>query len=58
MMIENTKNEISLELNRVERKVWREPQMTQLNVKETKGGRNEWNFETPDWVPDFFSSHS
>jgi len=41
-MIKNTKSGTTVDLGRIEKKEWQEPQMTQLNIKETKGGENNW----------------
>ena len=49
-MIENNKNEISLELNRVEKKEWMEPQISQLNLRETKSGDFQNDTEGGFWI--------
>ncbi len=33
--------------NGTEKKVWRQPQLTQLNIKETKGGYFPLDWESP-----------
>ena len=54
-MIKNTKRKTAIVLNRVEKKEWREPQITELKVKETKGGDNQAQIELEFW---FISLHS
>ena len=50
--MKNTKNKITIDLNRVKKKEWREPQITQLSMKETKSGSIDANTEGSWW---FFS---
>ena len=41
-MIKNSENGTDINSSMLEKKEWVRPQMTQLNVKETKGGENNW----------------
>jgi len=43
-------HEAMLDLNSVEKKVWQAPQMTQLNVKETKSGSIDADTEGSWWI--------
>lgn len=33
------------------KKAWKKPRLIQLNIKETKGGLFDFNWESPDWIP-------
>ena len=56
-MIEISENETTTDLNGVGKKEWVEPQMMQLNVKETKGGNITSNSEN-EWWDIFNIGHS
>ena len=47
-MIKNSENESTVDLNNIEKKAWREPHISKLNVKETKSGSITWATEF-DW---------
>ena len=49
-MIKNTKSGTTVDLGRIEKKEWGKPQMTQLNVKETKSGSIDANTEGSWWI--------
>jgi hypothetical protein len=38
-------------LKTCERKKWKTPKISELDLIETKGGYLDWNFESPDWLP-------
>ena len=44
-MIKNSENESTVDLNNIEKKAWREPHISKLNVKETKSGSITWATE-------------
>ena len=45
-MIENTNTETTVELNTIEKKEWETPEMTKLDVKETKGKKFAWTLDS------------
>ena len=49
-MIENTNTETTVELNTIEKKEWETPEMTELNVKETKSGTFNNKTEGSFWI--------
>ena len=53
-MIKSTKSETVVELSIIGKKEWQEPQITQLTIKNTKGG---WDIDVAEGTWIFFGSH-
>ncbi len=54
-MIEKFEDNMTQKPEEAMKKEWKAPEMTQLNVKETKGGKFAWDSDSGSWFPNLQS---
>ena len=58
LMIESNRSVTTVDLNSIQKTEWQEPQMTKLNIKETKSLSWNVNTETPLFQGNFLGTPS